>query len=41
MKTFKSYLKEEPAWADSLSRMLFDLPRAGLVDVKIPLSPSI
>jgi hypothetical protein len=41
LKTFKSYLKEEPAWADSLSRMLFDLPRAGLVDVKIPLSPSI
>jgi len=41
MKTFKSYLKEEPAWADSLSRMLFDLPRAGLVDVKIPLSSSI
>lgn len=41
MKSFKSYLKEEPAWADSLSRMLFDLPRAGLVDVKIPLSPSI
>ena len=41
MKSFKTYLKEEPAWADSLSRMLFDLPRAGLVDVKIPLSPSI
>jgi len=41
LKTFKSYLKEEPAWADSLSRMLFDLPRAGLVDVKIPLSSSI
>jgi len=41
LKSFKSYLKEEPAWADSLSRMLFDLPRAGLVDVKIPLSPSI
>jgi len=41
MKSFKSYLKEEPAWADSLSRMLFDLPRAGLVDVKIPLSSSI
>jgi len=41
LKSFKSYLKEEPAWADSLSRMLFDLPRAGLVDVKIPLSSSI
>ena len=41
MKSFKTYLKEEPAWADSLSRMLFDLPRAGLVHVKIPLSPSI
>jgi uncharacterized protein YihD (DUF1040 family) len=41
MKTFKSYLKEAPAWTESLSDMLFDLPRAGLVDVKIPLSPSI
>jgi len=41
LKSFKTYLKEEPAWADSLSRMLFDLPRAGLVDVKIPLSSSI
>ena len=41
MKTFKGYLKEAPAWTESLSDMLFDLPRAGLVDVKIPLSPSI
>jgi len=41
MKSFKGYLKEAPAWTESLSTMLFDLPRAGLVDVKIPLSPSI
>ena len=41
MKSFKEYLKEAPAWTESLSDMLFDLPRAGLVDVKIPLSPSI
>ena len=50
MKSFKGYLKERfqewkkegaPAWTESLSTMLFDLPRAGLSDVKIPLSPSI
>ena len=42
MKTFKSYLKEAPpAWTESLSTMLFDLRRAGLKDVMIPLSPSI
>jgi len=41
MRTFKGYLKEAPAWTESLSAMIFDLPRAGLVDVKIPLSPSI
>ena len=42
MKSFKGYIKEAaPAWTDSLSNMIFDLPRAGLVDVKIPLSPSI
>ncbi len=41
MKSFKGYLTEAPAWTESLSDMLFDLPRAGLVDVKIPLSPSI
>ena len=41
MKSFKGYLTEVPAWTESLSDMLFDLPRAGLVDVKIPLSPSI
>ena len=42
MKTFKGYLKEgPPAWTESLSTMLFDLPRAGLKDVKIPISPSI
>ena len=42
MKTFKGYLKERtPAWTESLSTALFDLPRAGLKDVRIPLSPSI
>ena len=46
MKRFKEYLNEarrdgKPAWTESLSTMLFSLPRAGLVDVKIPLSSSI
>ena len=42
MKTFKQFIKEEPPkWTESLSTMLFDLPRAGLKDVLIPLSPSI
>ena len=50
MKTFKGYLKERfqdwksgsaPAWTESLSTMLFDLPRAGFKDLKLPLSPSI
>jgi len=42
MKTFKLYLKVgPPAWTESLSTMLFDLPREGIKDVKIPLSPSI
>ena len=41
MLRFKTYLKEAPAWTESLSTMLFDLPRAGLLSVKIPLSPVI
>ena len=42
MLRFKQYLKERaPAWTQSLSTMLFDLPRAGFKDLKIPLSPSI
>ena len=42
MKTFKQYLKEgSPKWTESLSTMLFDLPRAGLKDVLIPISPAI
>jgi hypothetical protein len=42
MITFKQYLKEgPPKWTESLSTMLFDLPRAGLKDVLIPLSPAI
>jgi hypothetical protein len=41
MKSFKGHLLEEVAWTESLSTMLFDLPRGGIVDLKIPLSPSI
>ena len=51
MITFKQYIAEigvdpfkivgKPAWTESLSTMLFDLPRAGIKDVKIPLSPAI
>ena len=51
MITFKQYITElgvspfkvagKPAWTESLSTMLFDLPRAGIKDVKIPLSPAI
>ena len=42
MKRFKQYLKERaPAWTESLSKMLFDLPRTGFKDIKIPLSSAI
>ncbi len=51
MLRFKQYLAEigvnpfkiagKPAWTESLSTMLFDLPRAGFKDLKIPLSPAI
>jgi len=50
MKTFKGYLKNSqaqllpeaaPKWTESLSTMLFDLPREGLKDLKIPLSSPI
>ena len=50
MKSFKGYITEGvssipkggmPAWTESLSTALFDLPRVGLKDVRIPLSPSI
>jgi hypothetical protein len=51
MKSFKQYITEigvnpfkiagKPAWTESLSTMLFDLPRAGFKDLKIPLSPAI
>ena len=37
---YKSVQKEAVAWTESLSTMLFDLPRDGLEDLKIPLSPS-
>ena len=38
---YKSVQKEAVAWTESLSTMLFDLPRAGFKDIKIPLSPAI
>ena len=38
---YKSVLKESVAWTQSLSTMLFDLPRAGFEDLKIPLSSPI
>ena len=45
MKSFKQFIKEaphyRPAWTESLSTMLFDLPRAGMKDIKIPLSTAI
>ena len=51
MITFKQYITEigvnpfaipdKPAWTESLSTMLFDLPRAGIKDIKIPISPAI
>ena len=51
MLRFKQYIAEigvnpfkiagKPAWTESLSTMLFDLPRAGIKDIKIPLSPAI
>jgi hypothetical protein len=41
MKSFKGHMINEVAWIQSLSTMLFDLPRGGIKDLKIPLSPSI
>ena len=42
MQTFKQYLKERaPAWQQSLSTMLFELPRHSIDDVVIPLGSSI
>ena len=41
MKSFKGHLLNEVAWIESLSTMLFHLPRGGIKDLKIPLSPSI
>jgi len=38
---YKSVQKEAVAWTESLSTMLFDLPREGLKDLKIPLSSPI
>jgi len=41
MKSFKGHMLNEVAWIESLSTMLFHLPRGGIKDLKIPLSPSI
>ena len=38
---YKTVQKEAVAWTQSLSTMLFDLPRAGFKDLKIPLSSPI
>ena len=38
---YKTVQKEAVAWTQSLSTMLFDLPREGLADLKIPLSSAI
>ena len=38
---YKTVQKEAVAWTQSLSTMLFDLPRDGLADLKIPLSSPI
>ena len=38
---YRSIIKEAVAWTQSLSTMLFDLPRAGFEDLKIPLSSPI
>ena len=38
---YKTVQKEAVAWTESLSTMLFDLPREGLKDLKIPLSSPI
>ena len=38
---YRSIIKEAVAWTQSLSTMLFDLPRAGFKDLKIPLSSPI
>ena len=40
MLRFKQHIREV-AWTESLSTMIFDLPRSGYDDVKIPLSPAI
>lgn len=41
MRTFRGHMLHEVAWAESLSTMIFDLPRSGIRDLPIPLSPSI
>ena len=41
MKTFKHFIKEEIAWQQSLSTMLWDIPRGKLQYAKLPLSTPI
>ena len=41
MKTFKHFIKEEIAWQQSLSTMLWDMPRGKIQYAKLPLSTPI
>ena len=41
MKSFKHFIKEEIAWQQSLSTMLWDIPRGKLQYAKLPLSTPI
>ena len=41
MRTFKAFINEGIAWQTSLSKQIFDFPRASIKDLTIPLSSSI
>ena len=41
MKSFKHFIKEEIAWQQSLSKLLWDIPRGKIQFVKLPLSTPI
>ena len=41
MKSFKYFIKEEIAWQQSLSKLLWDIPRGKIQFVKLPLSTPI
>ena len=41
MKSFKHFIKEEIAWQQSLSTMLWDMPRGKIQYAKLPLSTPI